>query len=207
MFKIIYLWLVLLISLFGLEDLGTYGSTNTIKEKNFMDEVEEKAKDINVTLLQEQLIKGEDTFLTVKKIVPTCVKTQRRSFIPTFIVPADIIMPDGKIIARAGEIHNTLEVMKKNNIVIDRYMMFIDSQDEIQVQLSYMYQNQGYVFITNGSIKEYEEKTKISTFKADKISVEKFNIKCSPSLVIQQDNELIIYEYNPRELANKDNEK
>ena len=75
------------------------------------------------------------------------------------------------------------------------------------MQLSYMYKNQGYVFITNGSIKEYEEKTKISTFKADKISVEKFNIKCSPSLVIQQDNELIIYEYNPRELANKDNEK
>ena len=169
-----------------------------------MDEVEEKSKDINVTLLQKQLIKGENDFLTVDKIVPTCVKTQKRSFIPTFTVPADIIALDGKVIARAGEVHNTLDIMKKNNMSIDRYMIFIDVQDDIQVQLSYMYKNQGYVFVTNGSIKKYEDETKIQTFKADKLSIEKFNIQCSPSLVVQQKNELIIYEYDPKELARKD---
>lgn len=190
---------------FALVDLGTHGSTGDIKEKNFMDEVEAKAKDINATLLQEQLTKNEDAFLTVKKIVPVCIKTQKRTFTPTFVVPADIIMPDGKVIARAGEVHNTLEVMKKNHIAIDRYMMFIDSEDETQVQLSNMYKNQGYVFITNGSIKKYEANTKIPTFKADEISIEKFNIKCSPSIVIQQNDELVIYEYAPEELVNKDN--
>lgn len=192
---------------FALVDLGTYRPTADIKEKNFMDTVDEKSKDLNTTLLQEQLIKGEDAFLTVNKIVPTCTKTQKRVYTPTFVVPADIILPDGKVIAKAGEIHNTFEVMRKNHVSIERYMMFIDADDVIQVQLSNLYKNQGYVFITNGSMKKYEEQTKIPTFKADTLSIEKFNIQCSPSLAIQQNNDLVIYEYNPEELINKDGEE
>ncbi|MFA6195339.1 MAG: hypothetical protein WC656_01690 [Sulfurimonas sp.] len=205
--KLLVLLMVSFTYSFALVDLGTHGATGDIKEKNFMDEVEEKSKDINATLLQQQLQDGEDEYLTVQRVVPVCTKTQKRFFTPTFVVPADIVMPDGRVIAKAGEVHNTLEVMKKNNIAIDRYMMFIDAQDDTQVKLSHMYKNQGYVFITNGSIKEYEEKTKIPTFKADAISIEKFNIQCSPSLVIQQNNELIVYEYNPEDIADVDGGK
>ncbi len=198
-------YLISLITLFsfafGIVDLGTYGSTRNISEENFIDKAEKHAKDINATLLKDELEKGKESYLSVDKVVPTCTKTQTRSFTPTFVVPADVVLPNGQVIARAGEVYNTLEVMKKNNISIGTYMMFIDATDKVQIQLSYMYKNQGSIFITNGSMQKYEQITKVATFKADKTIIEKFNVKCSPSLLIQKENELVIYEYNPKELV------
>ena len=193
--------------LFSLEDLGTYGSTVVIKEKNFMDSIRDKSKDLNATLIKEQLVQGENDYLTVKEIVPTCSKTDIRDFIPTFIAPTDVILPNGTVVARAGETIKTLELMKKNNIKIDKYMMFIDVTDEIQVQLSYMYKNQGLVFVTKGSIKEYERRTKVQTYRADKQSIEKFNVKCSPSLIIQDGVKLVIYEYDPMDLVKDEDDE
>ena len=187
-------------SIYALEELGTYGATHTIKEENFMDVVEEKAKDLNSTLLIEQLKNSKNKYLQVNSLIPTCENTRTREFVPTFVVPADVILPNGKVIARAGTVMNTLDIMKKNHITIDRYMMFIDVDDSVQVQLSYMYKNQGNVFVVNGSIDEYESKTRVPTFKADKQILEKFNVTCSPSLVIQKGNKLVIYEYNPKEI-------
>lgn len=199
--------LVFSLSLIGeLIDLGTYGSTHSIKEKNFMDLVEEKAKDLNTTLLKQQLKISESIFLKVKKIIPTCKKTQTRDYIPTFIVATDVVLPNGTVIARAGQVMNTLEVMKKNHIKIDKYMIFIDASNDIEVQLSYMYKNQGQVYIINGSIKKYEKYTNILTFKADKNIVERFGVRCSPSLVIQDNDKLVIYEYNPKELVKEEEE-
>lgn len=187
-------------SIYAIQDLGTYGATHSIKEENFMHKVEKLSKDLNTTMLKEQFYSSKDEFLIVDKIVDTCTETKTRKHTPTFIVPIDVILPNGEVIARAGEVKNTLEVMRNNNINIDRYMMFIDASDTLQLQLSYLYKNQGIAFITNGSIAEYEKQTKVSSFKADKTTIEKFNIKCSPSIVVQQGNSLLIYEYNPEDL-------
>ena len=165
-----------------------------------MDSIEKKAKDLNQSKLQEEFHENQKKFLTVKKIVPTCTKTAIREFAPTFRVPTDVIAPDGRVIARAGEVLNTLEVMKRNNMSVKGYMMFIDSTDDIQVQLSYMYQNQGKVFLVNGNMQKYEKYTNIPTFKADAKTVEKFGVKCSPTLLIQNDNTLVLYEYNPKDI-------
>lgn len=199
--KIVFSSFLVLTSLFSLEDLGTYGATHSIKEENFMDKVERHAKDLNTSLVQEQFHTSQKEFLSVKNLVPTCTESKKRFFTPTFIVPADIVLPNGKIIAKAGEKRKTLEVMKQNNINIDRYMMFIDVEDFIQVQLSYKYKNQGFVFITNGSIEEYEKSSKANAFKADFLSLERFDIKCSPSIVIQENDQLAIYEYKPEDLV------
>ena len=188
---------------FALTDLGTYGSTHTIAEENFIDVLNDKAKDLNTTKIREEFVKSESQFLNVQRVVPTCKKTQKRYFTPTFRVPTDVISADGKVIARRGEILNTLEVMKKNNMSLPGYMMFIDAEDIVQVQLSYMYKNQGKVFIVNGDMNRYEKITNIPTSKANKTIVEKFGVTCSPSLVLQQGNKLVIYEYNPKDLKKK----
>lgn len=182
------------------EDMGTYGETSIIAERNFMDIVEEKSKDLNTTLLEKQFHEGRKSFMKVKRLLPTCSATRQRKYRPFFIVPADVVLPNGKVLAIAGEKKYTLDVMGEKGMRLDKYMMFIDVDDAIQVQLSYRYKNNGFVFITNGDIKGYEQYTKIQAFKGEKETIAKFGIECSPSFAIQYENELLIYEYNPREL-------
>ena len=191
--------------LFGFTDLGVYGSTHSIKEENFLDTVEKKAKDLNTTKLKQEFQKSERNFLRVKHLLPTCKKTKQRFFIPMFRVPTDVITPDGKVIAREGEMLNTLEVMAKSHVQLNGYYMFIDSEDKIQVQLSYMYHKQGKVFIVNGDMEEYEKLTGVQSYKADKLSIKKFGVQCSPSIITQEGNRLKIYEYDPRDLQKKAN--
>ena len=200
--KIVFLFLVVFISLANakLVDLGTYGETYVIKEENFMDIIERKSKDLNTTLLQKQIDASSKSFLKVKRVLPSCKKTRIREYVPTFIVPADIKLPNGTYIARAGQQMNTLEVMKRNGITMNRYIMFIDADDDIQVQLAYMYKNQGIAFISNGSMDKFEKMTKMTSYKADRLSIKKFDIKCSPSLTIQDGNKMLIYEYNTEDL-------
>lgn len=204
MYKSILFFILVSTSMYALQDLGTYGSTHSIKEKNFLDEIEEKSKDLNTSLIEKQFYEAKDKFMQVKKLVPTCKKTQKRLFEPTFVVPADVVMANGKVIAKAGTVMKTLEVMKRNNMTIDKYMMFIDAEDEVQVRLSYMYHKQGFVFVTNGSISEYEDNIKVQAYKADRQNIEKFGIKCSPSLAIQDGSALAIYEYNPEDLVQEE---
>ena len=188
-------------------DLGTYGATHTIKEENFMDIVEKKSKDLNATLLTKQLKESNKQFLSINHLLPSCKETRKREYVPTFIVPADIKLPNGTYIARAGEELNTLEVMRKSGASMDRYVMFIDADDDIQVQLAFMYKNQGIAFLTNGSLEEFEKRTRMTSFKADMQSIAKFNIECSPSLTIQDGNKMIIYEYSVEDLEKKEKGK
>lgn len=181
-------------------DLGTHGVTHSIKEENFMDIVERKSKDLNTTLLTNQLKESNNQFLSVNHLLPSCTETRKREYTPTFIVPADIKLPNGTYIARAGEELNTLEVMQKSGASMDRYVMFIDADDDIQVQLAFMYKNQGTVFLTNGSLEEFEKRTRMTSYKADMQSIARFNIECSPSLTIQDGNKMIIYEYSVEDL-------
>ncbi|MBW6487547.1 hypothetical protein [Sulfurimonas sp.] len=209
MIKVAFFASLVLSSIFALEDLGTYGATHSIKEENFINKVEKHAKDLNTSLIQDQFYLSQKEFLNIKKLLPTCTESKKRFFTPTFIVPADIVLPNGKVIARAGEVMNTLDVMKKNNIVINKYMMFIDAEDPIQVQLSYRYKNQGFTYITNGSIEEYEKITTTKAFKADFLTIGKFDAKCVPSIIIQDGNQMAVYEYKPDDLvesATKDSE-
>lgn len=188
---------------FALTDLGTYGSTHTIKEKNFIDVLDNKAKDLNKTKIRKEFVKSESEFLDPYNLVPTCKKTQKRYFTPTFKVPTDVISRNGKVIARAGQILNTLDVMKKAHMSLHGYMMFINTADMVQVELSYMYKNQGKVFVVNGDMNKYEKTTGIVSYKANKLIIKKFGITCSPSLAVQQGNRLVIYEYNPKDLQKK----
>lgn len=184
-------------------DMGVHGETFSINEVNFMDTVEQKINDINKTKIKKEYIDSSNEFLEISKLVPVCHTTRTREFTPTFVVPTDIKKADGTYLAREGDVLNTLEVMKQQNITLDKYLMFIDVNDELQVQLAYMYKNQGLVYVTNGSLKDFEERTKIASSKADKSILKKFDIKCSPTLTVQDGNTMKIYEYNINDLKKK----
>lgn len=188
------------VHLSAVEDLGTFGGTHSIREKNFMDEVEQKAKDINKTKLTQEFHKSAQEQYQVNTSISLCTKTTTREFEPTFIVPTDVVMPSGKIIARAGERVNTLELMKKNNITFNKYLIFIDVDNEAHVKLSRFYKDKGVIFTANGNMDKYEQKAKMPSFKADDLILEKFNINCYPSIVKQNGNKLTVYEYKTEEL-------
>jgi hypothetical protein len=196
------------LNLYSYEDLGTYGQLYDIKEKDFTVLLEEKYSEVNRAQLKNDIYDSAKKSLKVNSNLSTCIKSQLREFEPIVNLDKDIIIPySNETIARSGK-YNILE---KNNLFMPYNIIFIDANDELQVELAKIYKEnlkeKIRVLVAKG---DYLKLSKDELFTNSKIARESFelkafNVQCLPSIYTQKNYSFFIQELNPKELKNEDN--
>jgi hypothetical protein len=189
--------------LFAYTDLGIYGNTHLIKEKSFDILLQEKYKEnvIKDNLLNE-ITKAYEKSFSITSSLGTCNESLQREYIPNLTLSEDIILPySNEVLFKKGYIYN---ILKENNIFFNKYLIFIDASDEVQVKLAKKYYKYADIFIVNGNTKELLLDG-YNVYKArEKIEIKMLDIKCVPTVLTQQENIFLVNEYNPHDLIKKE---
>lgn len=188
---------------FAYTDLGIYGNTHIIKEKSFDILIQEKYKEniIKENLLNE-INKAYEKSFSITSSLRTCNESLQREYIPELILSEDISLPySNEILFKKGYKYN---ILKENNIFFNKYLIFIDASDDVQVKLAKKYNKYADIFIVNGNSKELLLEG-YNVYKArEKIEIKMLDVKCVPTVLTQQESIFLINEYNPDDLVKKE---
>ncbi|NOI31843.1 hypothetical protein [Vibrio coralliilyticus] len=91
-------------------DLGNFGSVVKITERDITEVLKERFMKLD----KEQLVAdAKDRYWDRVEFLnmPTATESTLREFTPELIIEQDIVTPDGKVIALAGQTYNTLKLM------------------------------------------------------------------------------------------------
>lgn len=190
------------------EDLGTYGQTFEIKERNFMEELNERATKVDKKKLEEQITKAIDKSLNIQSDIEACIQSKKRIYTPTQTATQDMFIPyTYKRIVKKGETYNILE---RNNVIMPYHLMFIDGTDEVQIELAKLYKSklkqQMRILLVKGDFRKVVNMPLLSAIKIARQSdeIKAFNLKCLPSIYTQKNYSFEITEYNPEELKKEE---
>lgn len=114
------------------KDFGVYGTVFEIKEEGFLVMIQRKLKLIDIEEENKKMLEIAKN----KVIEPEAVNgirstTEGRSFIydPSYTLKEDIILPNGKLLHKAGTKVNPL-----NYVSLDKKLVFINGRDNGQVE-------------------------------------------------------------------------
>lgn len=202
------IFLCVMINMYAYTDLGTYGETYEIKEENFKTQLSNQYDKVDKKKLNEQVLNSYKDSFKIKSSFNTCTVTTKREFEPIVKLEQDVTIPfTDENAAKKGE-HN---ILKERNIFFPYNILFIDADDELQVELARYYkaqlQNQIRILVAKGNFSKF---SKEPLFKYAKVAREgneakAFGLKCLPSLYTQKDFKFIINEYNPKDLLKNEN--
>ena len=202
MLKNIFLSSLVLINLFALQDLGVHGEVKKIEGKSLIDIMEENYQKVDLKELDNKLVKAQKDSLKINSSLPTCMKTEQRTYEPIIILEQDIIVPiENKVLYKKGAKYNLL---KEQNINFAYHILFINSDDPIQLELSAGLNKQALSLIAKGDISRFTEKGIEVNIARENQEIKAFNIRCLPTVVTQKEDSFIINEYKPDDLK-KDN--
>lgn len=178
-------------------DFGIMGHTFPIKEEPFVQMITKRLHSIDIAKHQEIIRQKTIEKINNPKPVEGLKRAQKNhsfSFDPTYLLKEDIIMPDGKVLYRAGTSINPLHY-----IDFDRRLIFIDARDKTQIKWLRRYlakeQSQNRIILTGGKIFELEQKLNTSLyFDQEGVLVNHFGIKALPSVIVQEGYALKITE-------------
>lgn len=200
---------ILATSLFSYEDLGTYGQTKEIKERDLMELFNERASQLDYKKVEEEIISNAKKSLIIKSSIPACTENKQRVYEPLVKVNQDIKIPYTDVVLhKKGSSYN---ILKENRLFMPYNMMFIDADDEVQVELAKVYKMElGYklrVFAVKGNLFKLlkDPILKESQMAREDLEVKAFDLKCVPSIYAQKEYKFNIVEYSP-ELIKKDEE-
>lgn len=113
-------------------DFGKVGTSFRIKEEGFISMMMRKLKEVDLIKEQEKMKeisrkKVEDPN-PVESIKPA-EESREWWHDPTYILPKDIVLPDGKILYKAGTTVNPLDHME-----LERRLFFIDGREQAQIK-------------------------------------------------------------------------
>lgn len=170
-------------------DLGTFGKTYPIKEKNFYDYVEESRKDFNKTKITQELEKAKNKAYVVSNGLGACKENSFHLVDLTFTLPKDIMF-NGKLLGKKGQIINPMDFAR---VVRPIYILNIDDKDEINF---WQQKRQYYIVLAGeGNIQNFSKKYNKQIGKLPQKMVEKFKIKCTPSVITQSGSFYKVTEY------------
>ena len=199
--------LLLLIALKGAayaKDLGVVGATYPVSEKDALQEIEERASQIDwgKYFNKDKMKKVVTNF---KPEDMTALKTAERN--TTFTVDMTYTLahdiPDGKggILYPEGYMFNPLDY-----VVFPNTLVFLNGADRRQVEWfktsAYYKDHKVMLLITEGTFQELSEKLRRPVFYAKREIVERFKLRAVPSVVVQKGREMEV-----KEIAIKGNEK
>lgn len=129
------LLLMMLTNFAHAKDLGTFGHTFDIAEKDLLEVIETKLQNVDLTAYHDKLRKQ----VLAPNRIPNITKAQNntsRKFDPTVMLEEDIIDENGKVIYAKGFAINPL-----NYQPFDGHLLFIDASDDTQYQFAKDYAN------------------------------------------------------------------
>jgi len=177
--------------------LGTHGRLHKIKEAHFKEFILKQKPSVTKKELIDIAKESKKNALKIKGTLPVCKTNKQRVYIPTYKIEKDIKMPYSEdLLKKAGE-YNILEDSK---IFISKYLFIVNTDIPEQILLVDTYleksQSRMEVYVENGDMKKLIEKGLDSPLKANKEMLKSFGIQCTPSIVTQQGNKLMISEYS-----------
>ncbi|MCP3922726.1 MAG: hypothetical protein GY714_09100 [Desulfobacterales bacterium] len=178
----------------SIKNLGTFGSTYEIAEKNALDEFKKRSAEVNwkkhvdgaKKRVHEYRPKGLKNFPRAK---------EDRTFLAdmTSTLAMDIPNKDGGILYPKGYQYNPLDYMTYHEIIV-----LIDATDKKQIDwfLKSKYKNnlKTKLLLTNGSAIEFSEKHNMVVFYSNKIITDRLQIKALPSIAMQKDRHMEVRE-------------
>jgi conjugal transfer pilus assembly protein TraW len=184
--------LILVIALKGAayaKDLGVLGETYPVSEKDALQEIEERARQIDWG----------------KYFNKTALKTAERNAMftvsMTYILEHDI--PDGKggILYPKGYTFNPLDY-----VIFPNTLVFINGSDRRQLEWfktsAYYKDHKVMLLITEGLFQDLSEELKRPVYYAKREIVERFKLRAVPSVVVQKNRKMEV-----KEIAIKRNQK
>ncbi|MEY2161675.1 MULTISPECIES: TrbC family F-type conjugative pilus assembly protein [unclassified Rhodanobacter] len=108
-------------------DLGAHGQTYPVTEIDLLEAFQQKAREFD---WETWKTKAAENFWKKTRFteLPRATVRRVREIDPTVVVPKDIVTPDGKVIARAGDTFNPLE-----SIGFHQTLVIYDATDPAQV--------------------------------------------------------------------------
>ena len=182
-------------------DLGKHGQSFAIAEKPFIQMLKSKLEQIDVQKEQEKMQEqARASAQNPKPVSGISLAREDRTWLhdPSFTLTKDAILPDGKVIHRAGTRVNPLDHMNLN-----RRLFFIDARDNIQIewlreQLSNADKDEKVenriILFAGSPLKLKEELGEDVYFDQSGELSKRFGIKASPALLVQEGNQLKITE-------------
>lgn len=185
-------------------DLGVVGTTYPVSEKDALQEIEERARQIdwgkylNKDKMKKVLTNFKPEDMAVLK---TAERSKTFTVDMTYTLEHDI--PDGKggILYPKGYTFNPLDY-----VVFPNTLVFINGSDRRQLEWfkasAYYKNHEVMLLITGGPFHELSEELKRPVYYAKKKIVERLRLKAVPSVVIQKGRNMEV-----KEIAIKRNEK
>ena len=211
MYKKTILFLLTTVMLNAYTDLGVYGETYDIKERDFMEEVEERARKVNLKELEETIKNAAKESLMITSTIKTCKISKRRIFKPLIKLEHDVIIPYTNVVLRKKG--STYNILKESKLLMPYHLMFIDGNDEVQIELAKLYKSklkhQIRIFLTKGDFLKISKDSLLESIMVarDAHEIKAFKVECVPSLYTQKNYNFEVIEYNPEELKKKEEPK
>jgi len=170
-------------------DLGTFGTTYPVKEKNLYDYIEDARNDFNKTKITQELEKAKKKAYIVSYGLGACEENSFHLVDLTITLQKDIRF-NSKLLGEKGQMINPINF---SHVVRPIYIINIDDNDEIE----YWRQTRHYniVLAGEGNIQNFSKKYNKQIGKLPQSMLEKFKIKCTPSIITKSGNFYKVTEY------------
>lgn len=189
---------LLSVSLMAVEDLGVYGTLYPILEESYMVEIEEKSKSVDWSKQIKSFKKSFKDSFVAKGNLPKCVQTTERAYVKMNTLKYPITGPSGEVVLPAGYTYNVLELMYKNGLVATKAMLFVDIDDGLHFEYSELMKKTSDIYAIDGNIEKAAAKG-LEVERGDWL-IKDLDIKCVPSLYIQEKSQFRILEIDNNEL-------
>jgi conjugal transfer pilus assembly protein TraW len=199
--------LILVIALKGAayaKDLGVVGATYPVSEKDALQEIEERARQIDWgKYFNKDKMKKVVTNFKPEDMINLKSTERNTTFTVDMTYTLQHDIPDGKggILYPKGYTFNPLDY-----VIFPNTLVFINGSDRRQVDWfkasAYYKDHKVMLLITDGSFNELSEELKRPVYYAKKEIVERFKLRAVPSVVVQKNRKMEV-----NEIAIKKNEK
>lgn len=176
-----------------LVDFGERGNTVVIAEPSLKEQFNSSIRDFNASQKQkdfkDSIYKAGDGKLNL----PDCEKNATRILYPTKILSKNYFTPDGRILAKKGDVYNFL---KKTIGLFTPKMIILNANDEPQVEYIKKICRTGecIVWLSNGNSFDFEKQTGLNGYPLPEVNAEILKAQCSLSIYDTKGDHFLITE-------------
>jgi len=202
--RIISLGILFAITLLSaVENLGTNGSTYSIKEPNFQIEMSagitklQNSKEFSKEGIKKKIVEKINAQSRFDSSLPLCQETRTRKLLNNVSVPEDIHNPAGRLVYRKGDlvlVKNPVEVSMAFLSATNPYLL-IKNMNEFKTFSKNTMPGGKTALITGADIRNLKSKELLSFIYPSSREMEKaFNVRCYPTFVRLKGTERLIIE-------------
>lgn len=156
--KKVFYFLLIFKSLYAYQDLGTYGELKEIKERDLMDLFNERVNTLDFNKIEAEIRTNIQKSFIIESKIGTCKVSKFRTYEPIIEVTEDVKIPYTDI--KIKEKHTKYNIIKENNLFIPFNIIFIDANDELQIELARYFKkqlgNKLEIYVVKGDIFKFQ---------------------------------------------------